>query len=322
MTALRRAGGQRHTRNGPAPAEGSYRSHAAGHRCYLCGSVQLKVRFPGRGSTDAGARAYACTSMGHGSHPPIWLCAACGMLAQSPMPTDAELRAAYEAVEDPVYEMEKHSRYFTFRRVMRRLGPGVGRRLLDVGAYCGYFLDVARESGYRPEGMEYSHWAADRARELGFEIHRTCLTDVAARGARYDVVTMWDVIEHMADPRSELEAVFMMLPPGGRLYLSTIDANSAIARLLGPRWPWLMDMHLYYFTRRTITALLNDVGFQVCGIDRYTHVVSARYLFQKSTAAFPRAAPAVRALAAVVPGAWQVPVNVGDNMLVSAVRPR
>ena len=293
-----------------------------GHGCYLCGSDRLKLRFSGRPTPlHGGAETYSCTSLGHGSHPPIWMCAACGMLAQRPMAPSAELLSAYRAVEDPVYEIEKASRYFTFRRVVRRLGPGDGQRLLDVGAYCGYFLDVARESGYRPEGMELSRWAAERARTLGFEIHSNALQELAASGARYDVVTMWDVIEHMVDPRAELEAVLMLLPAGGRLYLSTLDVSSVFARLLGPRWPWLMDMHVYYFDRRTITALLRQVGFEVRAIDRYTHVVSAQYLFQKLTAAFPLARPAVRALATVVPGEWRVPVNVGDNILISAVRP-
>jgi hypothetical protein len=105
----------------------------------------------------------------------------------------------------------------------------------------------------------------------------------------------------------------MLLPPGGRLYLSTVDVSSAFARLL--------DMHLYYFKRHTVTALLLQVGFEVRAIDCYTHVVLTRYLSQKLTAAFPMGRPEVRALAASVPGDWRVPINLGDNMLVSAVRP-
>jgi SAM-dependent methyltransferase len=297
-------------------------SGTAIHRCYLCGDGRVELRFAGRSaSRRRDPSTYACTNLGHGSHPPIWRCTACGMLSQWPTPSGAELLASYRAVEDPVYEAEKDNRYFTFRRVVRRLGPGGGQRLLDVGAYCGYFLDVAREHGYQPEGMELSRWAAERARALGFPVHSDTLTDLAERHARYDVVTMWDVIEHMGDPRAELEAVFTLLAPGGRLYLSTIDAGSLTARLLGSRWPWLMDMHLHYFTHQTVTALLREAGFDVRRIDEYTHVVSSRYLLQKAAASIPRAAPGLRAVAGVVPSRWRIPVNLGDNMLVSAVRP-
>lgn len=292
-------------------------------KCYLCGGYRLVLRFPERGRTGAGGPAtYRCTSSGHGSHPPIWRCLDCGMVSQWPRRTDAELLDEYRVVEDPVYEAEKEPRYFTFRRVLGQLGPGEGRSLLDVGAYCGYFLDVAREGGFVAEGLEFSKWAAERARSRGFPVHSETLADRASTGAAYDVITMWDVIEHMADPRAELESVVELLRPGGTLYLSTVDVGSLLARALGRRWPWLMEMHLHYFDRSTIVRLLGEVGFEGMSVGDYTHVVSLSYLTAKLEALGGRAAPAVRSVGRVVPKGWRVPVNLGDNMLVSCVRPR
>ena len=91
-------------------------------------------------------------------------------------------------------------------------------------------------------------------------------------------------------------------------------------RLLGPRWPWLMDMHLVYFDRPTISALLEEAGFRVREIRTYSHTVSAGYLLRKLGASFPALSPVARALARVVPTSWPIPVNLGDNMLVSAER--
>lgn len=243
------------------------------------------------------------------------------MISQWPRRTDAELRDEYREVEDPVYEAEKESRYFTFRHVLRQLGPGRGRSLLDVGAYCGYFLDVAREGGFVPEGLEFSEWAADRARSLGFPVHPETLAVHTSTGAVYDVITMWDVVEHMADPRAELQSVFDMLRPGGTFYLSTIDVGSLLARAMGRRWPWLMEMHLHYFDRSTIVRLLGEVGFEDMSVGDYTHVVSLSYLTAKLESLSGRAAPAVRAIGRVVPPGWRVPVNLGDNMLVRCIRP-
>jgi hypothetical protein len=145
--------------------------------------------------------------------------------------------------------------------------------------------------------------------------------EVRARSAeRYDVMTMWDVVEHLPDPRDELAAARAMLVPGGALHLSTIDTGSLVARLLGARWPWLMDMHLVYFDRPTITALLEEAGFRVRRISTYSHTVSSGYLLRKIGASFPALAPVTRALARIVPGGWPVPVNLGDNMLVRAER--
>jgi 2-polyprenyl-3-methyl-5-hydroxy-6-metoxy-1,4-benzoquinol methylase len=236
------------------------------------------------------------------------------------MPPAAQLERAYADVVDPLYMAERDNRLLTFRRVVRILGPASGRRLLDVGAYCGYFLEVARERGFEAEGLELSRWAAGHARLLGFPVHSEPLVKLARAQNRYDVITMWDVLEHLPDPREEIEAARSLLSPGGRLYVSTIDTGSFSARLLGARWPWLMDMHLVYFDRATLSALLEETGFRVLEIRTYSHTVSLGYLLRKLGASFPALSPITRILSRLVPTRLPVPVNLGDNMLVVAER--
>jgi SAM-dependent methyltransferase len=289
--------------------------------CPLCAGSRLSMAFPARAPTAEAPSSFNCTSFGHRHHQPVWACAGCGILFQWPHPSGQALLDAYAHVEDPVYVAERENRYHTFRRVIRRLGDPAGRRLLDVGAYCGYFVDVARTSGFRAEGLELSTWAAARARQLGLVVHNQTLAERAGSGDRYDVVTMWDVVEHVSDPKAELANVHRMLEPGGEVWLSTIDAGSRVARALGARWPWLMDMHLYYFDRRTLPALLRDAGFVDIEIGLYTHVVSGRYLLEKVGASFRPLSPVARALRTMTPKRLRVPVNLGDNMIVSARKP-
>lgn len=302
-------------RASPAPL------HPLPSRCSLCGGDRLALRFPARGGAAEDPRAYACTSFGHRAHGPIWACGSCGLLFQWPLPSDEELVAAYGAVEDPLYLAEKENRYLTFSRAVRLLGPARGRRLLDVGAYCGIFTDVARRSGFQAEALELSRWAAEHARALGLTVHEETLAARSASADRYDVITMWDVVEHLPDPRRELEAAFRLLAPGGRLHLSTIDASSLVARALGPRWPWLMHMHLFYFDRANLAALLEQVGFRVLGTRNYVHTVSAGYLLRKLGASFPAADAALAIAARFAPARLAVPVSLGDNMAIEAERP-
>jgi hypothetical protein len=303
----------------PVPAEAM--------RCPLCGAGPEAARLRFAGTTN-GADAHvdpgrvACTSSGHRHHPPIHRCQACGLLYSWPRPTTHELVEAYRGVEDPLYVTEKENRYFTFRRVLSRLGPAHGRRLLDVGAYCGYFVDVAREAGFDAEGIELSRWAAAQARGLGIQMREETLAQSAAAGHKYDVVTMWDVVEHFADPLAEVRHAATMLLPGGELHLSTIDAGSAAARAMGKRWPWLMDMHLCYFDRRTIRRLVEDAGLELVSIRLYSHVVSMTYVFTKLAATWRRPRPFTSRLARWVPAGWRIPVNIGDNIHVIARQPR
>ena len=291
-------------------------------RCSLCGADRLSLRFPARGGAGAAEpSAYRCTSFAHKSHGPIWACLDCGLLFQWPRPDPAALARIYGEVVDPLYMAERENRILTFRRVVRRLDAGAGRRLLDVGACCGYFLEVARQAGFQAEGLELSRWAAQHARAVGLEVRMETLAERAASGERYQLITMWDVMEHFADPRAELQAAFRLLEPRGRLWLSTIDAGSLTARLLGASWPWLMEMHLFYFDRANLSALLEEVGFRVVLRTSYTHTVSAGYLLRKVEASFPSLRPLVRLLGRIVPARWPVPVNLGDNMLLAAERP-
>jgi SAM-dependent methyltransferase len=288
--------------------------------CYLCGGRDFDLRFPENRSATGESGTYSCTNFRHGRHGPIWRCRTCGLLFQWPMPDPDDLIKAYSAVEDPLSVGERDNRYLTFRAVVSRLGPPRNRRLLDVGAYCGYFVDVAGQAGFRAEGTELSIWAVHQARELGVTMHNETVGERAKSGGRYDVITMWDVVEHLGDPRAELEAAFRLLEPGGELHLSTIDAGSRLVRGMGRHWPWLMDMHLYYFDRPSISRLLDQAGFAVERIRPYTHVVSLDYLLSKVGAAVPSVDPAAEAIRTVVPQHWRVPVNLGDNMHVVARR--
>ena len=74
---------------------------------------------------------------------------------------------------------------------------------------------------------------------------------------------MWDVIEHVSDPSDELGRAYRLLKPGGWLAAHTMDIDSLAARLMRGRWPWLMDMHLYYFSQRTLSQMLINNGFDV-----------------------------------------------------------
>jgi SAM-dependent methyltransferase len=284
----------------------------------VCSAARLVERFPARKPSGTVPASFACTNFGHRHHQPIWACAECGLLIQWPQPSHDQLLASYGDVEDEVYVAESENRHLTFRRAVAKLGPPAGRRLLDVGSYCGYFLDAARDAGFRAEGLELSRWAAGVARERDHTVHTETLEQRVTAGATYDVVTMWDVIEHMDDPVAELTAVHRLLAPGGQVWVSTIDSGSRAARLLGSRWPWLMDMHLLYFDRRNLGMALEKAGFTDVEFGLYTHVVSGRYLLQKVAASFRPLGPLAAAVRRLTPRRVRVPVNLGDTKMVSA----
>lgn len=140
-----------------------------------------------------------------------------------------------------------------------------GRRLLDVGANIGHFVSVARQS-YEAVGVEPSAAAVRIARAHGVDGLAVGsayeLADAVA--GPFDAITMFDVIEHLAEPRRALEQCRRHLAPRGRLFLTTPDSGSAVARLLGARWHYLdLDQHISVFSAANLTSLLAASGFRV-----------------------------------------------------------
>ena len=211
--------------------------------------------------------AFRCTHSGYGHHGQIVECRHCGLVYANPRwPSDFVLDA-YSAVEDETYVEERLGRELTFRHHLRRMeriiGPAAGRRLLDVGAYIGVFVEVAGAAGWRAQGVEPSSWAAAEACRRGLDVTVGTLATVEWPAESFDMVTLWDVIEHLVDPAAELERARRLLRPGGWLIVHTMDIDAPFARLMGRRWPWLMDMHLYFFSGRTLGRMLSEHGYEV-----------------------------------------------------------
>ena len=63
-----------------------------------------------------------------------------------------------------------------------------------------------------------------------------------------------------------------------------MNVDSPVARLLGPRWPWLMQMHLYYFSVRTLRALMERCGFRVVAVTPHRRIVRLSYVLSRDRA--------------------------------------
>ena len=144
--------------------------------CNLCGRDDWQVRFPAtmNGAADLDVSAFRCTSAGYGHHPQIVQCRHCSYVYANPRWDPDELLGAYSAVEDDVYLQERQGRELTFQKHLQQLekfvGTADGRSLLDIGAYIGVFVEVARASGWDAIGVEPSVWAVSVARAKGLPV--------------------------------------------------------------------------------------------------------------------------------------------------------
>lgn len=165
----------------------------------------------------------------------------------------------------------------TFERRLRQILKLLGRpgRLLDVGCAAGGFMAVAREQGWSVAGVDVNGPATAHAREaLGLDAVTGTLADLPGGG--FDAVTLWDVVEHVPDPKGLIAQARERVAEGGLIALSVPNVASLAAWAGRERWPMFGDEHLTYFTPETIRKMVKFAGFEVLRVE--TQGLGRRFL--------------------------------------------
>lgn len=208
-------------------------------------------------------------------------CEHCGFVYVTPRVPDSHLHLIYQteyfkshSAKDFGYSdyLEDKKGYLkTFRKKAAIVGKHAdGGRCLEVGSAAGFFLEAMRERGFDVHGVEVSEYAANFSREeFGLDsVFNGKLEDADLPEKSFDVVAMWDVIEHLADPIRELQRIRGLMKPDGVMVLQTQNPEHWFAKLLGTKWQHFKQLeHVYHFSPKTITEALNRGGFDVVSVD-------------------------------------------------------
>ncbi|MBN1311268.1 MAG: class I SAM-dependent methyltransferase [Anaerolineae bacterium] len=279
--------------------------------CNLCGSSQYHVLFYRQPYTRV-------------------RCDRCGLIWSLEPPSAAALAAMYEEgyfTGDTYFDyirnqdtIERNARIQLQRVHAYIKPPGV---VVDIGCAAGFFLNVCRQAGWQTKGLELSGYASAYARErLGLDVFTGTLDETDYETGAVDLVTLWDVIEHVADPRETLTQAAGLLRTGGILALSTGDVRSIMSRLLGKWWRLITSDHLYYFSVPTIRHYLQIVGLETITIQYHGRFVSpqlaAHMLFNNYIDVPARLRDWFIYIAGLLP---DLPLNLWDVMTVYARKP-
>ena len=227
-------------------------------------------------------------------------CRECSLVYLNPRPTAEAVSAFYPPDYSPYAQrglLGSLTRFLRRREAfaMRRSLPAAAE-LLEVGCATGDLLVPLREAGFRVTGVELSDYAATIARtQHHLDVHTGPLAEAPLSGKFFDAVIMRNVIEHVPDPRADLEMAASLLRPGGLLFIRTDNVGSLDARLFGALWyGYDFPRHFTLFSRDTLAAFVRSAGLDVAEV-RYslvpTHwIISLRYWVSER----PRMAPLSR----------------------------
>lgn len=241
---------------------------------------------------------------------------------------------ALRRIYSPAYfQGEEYGEYLADRRVieknfaarlrtLQRFLTPAHRRLFEIGCAYGLFLNAARPLFESVEGIDISAEAVAHATgELGLAAQSGdfLAADLGAR--RFDVVCLWDTIEHLANPRAYLARAAEHLEPGGLVAFTTGDIGSLVARVQRGRWRLIHPpSHLQYFTTASATRLVEECGFRVVHVEHCGFWRSVHGMIHNLVELGWRSPRLARALQAMVPRNFDLYLNLHDIMFVIAER--
>jgi 2-polyprenyl-3-methyl-5-hydroxy-6-metoxy-1,4-benzoquinol methylase len=281
-------------------------------KCLACGEV---------------LHTFFCTKRGHD----LYKCSECSMLSLHPVPHQTDdiygkdyFSGSTEGYGYVDYDEDKEPMRQTFHDYLRKIEGHTGKKglLLDVGAATGFFMSIAEGAGWKTKGVEISKYAMMLAQKKGLDVIHGTMANIDVASPIFDVITMWDVLEHMPDPITDLKRARDMLDKNGLLVLNTPDSGSVYAKLLGKRWHLIIPPeHIHYFTNESIAKVLDACGFETISISRIGKKFTLEYIFAMlhkwlNWGIFMSSVRFLKKHKKL--GQFSIPINLRDNMFVVA----
>ena len=135
--------------------------------------------------------------------------------------------------------------------------------IIDVGCGAGYFMLSASKRGWQTDGTEISEEAIKLAEEKGQHVFKGDIASLDLGKDKYDIAALFELVEHASNPEDIIKKLSSVLRPLGLIYITTPNYNSLTRRLLGNRWSLFHKEHLFYYTDKTLKAILEKYGFRI-----------------------------------------------------------
>lgn len=211
----------------------------------------------------------------------LLMCSSCGQLLGN-----ADEKLYHDSMKrfDDVAQVDSnprvHIRRFSRLRHYCPLPPE-DTKVLDVGSSFGMFLKVLASHGYGATGVDTSESAVKACRQEGLDAHHGLLEDMNYPDGSFDVITLYEVIEHLSSPRPLLDECFRVLKYGGMMFISTGNTDSWTVKFLKGKWDYFSmtdggQGHISFYNPESISRVAGASGFRLIATESRRVKVASR----------------------------------------------
>lgn len=257
--------------------------------CTVCGNKEQEIIYEAtrKEFNEDDLRKEFSSSGGLPLNDQLVRCTQCGLIYVSPRLKSDVMVASYAKGDDERFVSQNPSRIRNFEKHLRKIEKdgllGEDLSVFDIGTGGAAFLKTCLDRGYKVSGVEPNAWLCNWAKqEYDIDVMPGTLQDALPSEKKYDLVTIWDVLEHVPDPRVVIQQVSSIIKNDGIFILTFPDIGRWLPRLLGRKWSYLSTVHLWYFTRELISRVLADYNFEVVKHYSYANRLRLGYVFERA----------------------------------------
>ena len=220
-------------------------------------------------------------------------CESCELVYVNPRIPSELINDGYAYNEDKKFILQNNQRIETFKINLKKIINLINYKnkklsILDVGSAGGAFLKSIEDPLITCDGIEPNKWLVEEAKKNYNEINLFATTiENFNHNKKYELITYWDVFEHLTDINNEIFFFNKLLNKNGYLILNLPDYGSLHRKILGFKWPFFLDVHLYYFNKKTIKLFMKNNQFKYIDIIKHVQILKLGYIIERVINIFP-----------------------------------
>lgn len=220
-------------------------------------------------------------------------CINCKLIYVNPRISSILINQSYSYNQDKKFILQNNERIESFKVNLNRVVNAINFKnkkfsILDVGSAGGAFLQSINSSLIECDGLEPNKWLVNQAKKSYGEINIYSTTlQYFEKKKKYELITYWDVFEHLTDINNEIFYIKKFLKKDCYLILNIPDYGSMYRKILKFNWPFFLDVHLYYFNKRTIELFMTNNQFELVKVVKHIQILKLGYILERVINIFP-----------------------------------